>query len=71
VVDLLQALVEHYADRPNLLPDVAGIDAGSDAALHAAVAYVGGMTDRFACRQAVTLLGWSDRRLPQGIGTSA
>ena len=71
VISLLRALVEHYADRPNALPGVEGTEAGSAAALHAAVAYVGGMTDRFACRQAVTLLGWSTDRLPQGIGTSA
>ena len=38
-------------------------------ALHAAVTYVGGMTDRFACRQGVTLLGWPLERLPRGIGT--
>jgi len=71
VVSLLRALVEHYADRPNGLPGVDGVEAGSTEALHAAVAYVGGMTDRFACRQAVILLGWSIDRLPQGIGTSA
>jgi hypothetical protein len=29
------------------------------------------MTDRFACRQAVTLLGWSVDKLPQGIGTTS
>ncbi len=69
VVSLLRALVEHYADRPNLLPDVAGVQAGSAQALHAAVAYVGGMTDRFACRQGVSLLGWDLDRLPQGVGT--
>ena len=46
-----------------------GVDAGSREALHAAVAYVGGMTDRFACRQGVTLLGWPVERLPRGIGT--
>jgi dGTPase len=68
VVDLLRALVEHYADRPNLLPDHrGGLDAGSSDALQAAVAYVGGMTDRFACRQAVALLDWPRDRLPQGI----
>ena len=69
VIALLQALVEHYAAKPHLLPDVADLDAGSDDALHQAVAYVGGMTDRFACRQAVALLGWSTDRLPQGIDT--
>lgn len=69
VIALLQALVEHYADRPNLLPGVEGVEAGSRDAMHAAVAYVGGMTDRFACRQGVLLLGWPVERLPRGIGT--
>jgi dGTPase len=67
VVTLLRALVEHYADRPNLLPEVADVDAGSHEALRAAVAYVGGMTDRFACRQGQALLGWGPERLPRGI----
>ena len=52
VIALLQALTEHYADRPNLLPDAIALDAGSPEALRAAVSYVAGMTDRFACRQA-------------------
>ena len=67
VIALLRALVEHYADRPNLLPEAHGLDAGSSAALRAAVTYVGGMTDRFACRQALALLGWERDRLPVGI----
>ncbi len=67
VIDLLQALVEHYADRPNLLPDGHGFDAGSADALRCAVTYVGGMTDRFACRQALAHLGWDRDRLPVGI----
>jgi dGTPase len=70
VISLLRALVEHYADRPNLLPGIDGVDAGSTDAWRAAVAYVGGMTDRFACRQGVTLLGWPVERLPRGIGTA-
>ncbi|MFM8268001.1 MAG: HD domain-containing protein [Ilumatobacteraceae bacterium] len=69
VIDLLRALVEHYADRPNLLPDVDGLDAGSEMAVHTAVAYVGGMTDRFACRQAMALLDWPRERLPRGVDT--
>jgi dGTPase len=69
VISLLQALVEHYAAHPQLLPDDID-DAGDDpTALHQAVAYVGGMTDRFACRQAVALLGWDTAQLPQGIDT--
>jgi dGTPase len=67
VIRLLRALVEHYADRPNLLPDAAAVDAGSPAALRLAVGYVGGMTDRFACRQAVAQLGWPADQLPVGI----
>jgi hypothetical protein len=27
------------------------------------------MTDRYACRQGITLLGWPAERLPKGIGT--
>jgi dGTPase len=74
VVDLLRALVEHFADRPNLLPGLlpiglAGLDSGSDEAVRAAVTYVAGMTDRFACQTAVAQLGWDKARLPRsGIG---
>ena len=63
VVELLRALVEHYAGHPELLPEQ------DTDPLFAAVAYVGGMTDRFACRQAITLLGWPVDRLPHGIDT--
>ena len=69
VISLLQALVEHYAAHPQLLPDVVDLEAGSAEALHQSVSYVGGMTDRFACRQAVAMLGWDISRLPQGIDT--
>ena len=67
VIEMLRALVEHYSDRPNLLPDQHHLDAGSTEALAAAVDYVAGMTDRFACRQALGLLGWERSRLPVGI----
>jgi dGTPase len=70
VVGVLRALVEYYADRPNAIPavqEVGGLSAGEPAAVHAAVAYVAGMTDRFACRQAVAQLGWDPDKLPQGI----
>ena len=70
VINLLRALVEHYAGEPRLLPDTNDFPAGSDDALHAAVTYVGGMTDRFACRQAVALLDWPLDQLPRGIDTS-
>jgi len=70
VVRLLQALVEHYAAQPACLPPSHRPTDGADddpAAYRAAVGYVGGMTDRFACEQAVTMLGWSHRALPTGF----
>ncbi|MBI4883695.1 MAG: HD domain-containing protein [Actinobacteria bacterium] len=69
VIDLLRALVEHFADNPELLPNGHDHTRGDVSAMHAAVAYVGGMTDRFACRQGVLLLDWPRDRLPRGIDT--
>lgn len=73
VVRVLRALVEHFADRPNAIPAVAeagdGLDAGTEAALRAAVTYVGGMTDRYAFSTAVALLGWDPEKLPRGVDT--
>ncbi len=75
VIDLLQALVEHYTSNPHLMLADNGpanhiAPAHSTEALHDAVTYVGGMTDRFACRQGAALLGWDASRLPQGIDTN-
>jgi dGTPase len=75
VIDLLRALVEHYHARPQDMftdsPTPTHLPTAlSDEALHDAVAYVGGMTDRFACRQGSTLLGWGADRLPRGIDTN-
>lgn len=67
VIDLLRSLVEHYAASPGRLPDPPDVAAGSPDAYRAAVTYVGGMTDRYACRQALTLLDWDPARLPRGI----
>ena len=69
VVSVLRALVEHYADRPNAIPGVGpiGLSAGEPAAVRAAVTYVAGMTDRFAFREAVAVLGWDPAKLPRGI----
>jgi dGTPase len=70
VVAMLRALVDHFAALPQLIPDVAergGEVESPAAALHEAVAYVAGMTDRFACRSAVTLLDWPIDQLPNGI----
>ena len=68
VIALLRALVEHYGERPAMIPDAVECDPGSPLALRSAVTYVGGMTDRFACRQALGLLNWDDAQLPVGIG---
>ncbi len=80
VVSLLRALVEHYADRPHAIPhstiaaalgDRADyVDAGGPEALRSAVAYVAGMTDRFACQQGLAQLSWDPAKLPRGIGVS-
>jgi dGTPase len=80
VVSLLRALVEHYADRPHAIPlqTVAAalgeradyVDAGGPEALRAAVAYVAGMTDRYACQQGLAQLSWDPAKLPRGIGVS-
>ena len=74
VVSVLRALVEHFSDRPHLITDRAAsardssdVVAGSRDAVQAAVTYVAGMTDRFAFRQAVALLGWDPAKLPAGV----
>jgi dGTPase len=68
---VLRALVEHFGDRPHLIVEGSGADlvAGSEEAVRAAVTYVAGMTDRFAFRQAVAVLGWDPDKLPVGIGS--
>ena len=74
VIKLLQALVAFYSDRPNTLP-LEGLArgsrepqlAGSAGAIHEAVAYVAGMTDRFALTQAVAHLGWDPAHLPFAV----
>ncbi len=69
VVGMLRALVEYYSVHPTLIPDVAERTENPDAddALHDAVEYVAGMTDRFACRSAVAHLEWPIDQLPNGI----
>jgi dGTPase len=46
------------------------VEAGSPEALRVAVTYVSGMTDRFACQQALALLGWDRAQLPRGVDTA-
>ena len=68
VIDLLRALVEHYLSAPGSIPDADARSSTGDP-VRTAVGYVAGMTDRFACDQAVRLLGWDTDRLPSGIDT--
>jgi len=70
VIEVLRALVEHFTDHPYRIPDVrrsGGLDAGTNPAVRASVAYVAGMTDRFAMDRAICDLGWDPARLPQGV----
>ena len=64
VIDVLRALVDYFLEHPEALPTPA--TAARDQA-HAVVAYVAGMTDRYAFDRAVELLGWDKHRLPRGI----
>ena len=74
VVSVLRALVDYFGDRPNLIPDggdpAADLTGGEPAAVRAAVAYVAGMTDRFAFSQAVASSGWDPSKLPAGVGVT-
>jgi dGTPase len=68
VITMLRALVEHVAEHPELLPhDEHSHDEHRADPLRAAVDYVAGMTDRFACRLAVRELDWPLDRLPRGF----
>ena len=72
VISMLQALVEHYTSNTHLIPvdELLGsaTRGNNDDAVFAAVSWVSGMTDRYACRQASELLGWLPEQLPAGIG---
>lgn len=67
VIDLLRGLVDHFITRPDDLPGDHRVAADQVGVVRAAVTYVGGMTDRYACQQALMLLDWPIDRLPKGI----
>ncbi|MGI8792864.1 MAG: HD domain-containing protein [Acidimicrobiales bacterium] len=77
VIRVLRALVDFYADQPSTLPlselSLGGVRParGSAEAVRDAVTYVAGMTDRFACSQAVAHLGWRAADLPAGFALRA
>lgn len=62
---LIAGLAEWFVTNPHTMPDGAGLMPGSPEATAEAVRYVSGMTDRFANRSAVELLGWDERALPR------
>ncbi len=80
VIAVLSALVEYFAENPGKLagpgpgpgpgaagPAGAGAESGRGAALRRSIAYVSGMTDRFAFGTAVELLGWPADQLPHSV----
>ena len=62
---LIAGLAEYYLTHPSQIPEGQGLVPGSPEATAAAVRYVSGMTDRFAHRAALDLLGWDERQLPR------
>ena len=64
VINVLTALVEHFIANPNTLPAPNNVESDP---VTAAVAYVAGMTDRFAFDTAERLLDWPTDRRPLGI----
>lgn len=62
---LISSLAEFYLTHPSHLPEGALLVPGSPEATAAAVQYVSGMTDRFAHKAALDLLGWDERALPR------
>jgi dGTPase len=61
VIELLRALTEWLLAHP------AVIGRHHDDPVEAAVRHVSGMTDRYAFRMAVELLGWDPAKLPRGV----
>ena len=67
VVSVLQALVEHLTADPSRLPQRLIEDDSEAGVHHAAVAWVAGMTDRYAMHAAQEWLGFRTDALPRGI----
>lgn len=65
VIAVLGALVEFFAENPFHIPN--DTLASEPDPLRRSVGYVAGMTDRFAFKAAVELLGWREDLLPSGI----
>ncbi len=68
VIEVLRGLVDFYLEHPSQLPNEV---VEKPDRTRATVAYVAGMTDRFAFDAATNLLGWRVEKLPRGIGHGA
>jgi len=69
VIEILRSLVDYFIAHPGEIPRTGEVpDDVSDPVPWRAVAYVAGMTDRFAFEQAESLLGYDLSRIPAGIG---
>ncbi len=66
VVAVLRALVDYFVEDPRRLPAPPS-PGDRDDPVRRTVAYVAGMTDRFAFETALSRLGWDPRRLPRGV----
>lgn len=67
VVEVLRALVEFYVEHPQAMPTPSAFEVTDADPVRAAVAYVAGMTDRYAFDRAVAELGWDPSRLPTAL----
>ena len=68
VIRVLGSLVEYYIENLQLLPEETSEAMDCDIArIETAIAYVSGMTDRFAFQKAIELTGLDPSSLPQGI----
>ena len=69
VIEVLRSLVDYFIAHPGEVPGSEEVpDDVADPVSWRAVAYVAGMTDRFAFEQAETLVGYDLSRIPPGIG---
>ena len=71
VESLLRALVEWFSIHPHGIENGSRVDSVADSQgdepVAGAVRHVSGMTDRYAFRMAVELLGWDPAELPRGV----
>lgn len=68
VIKLIRGLVDYYTERPWMVEGQSPMpEPETPAATAAAIKHVSGMSDRYALREAVELLGWDPNQLPRGV----